>query len=349
MTDSVHLKSVTSHLPKNQSALPQKFLPRDAGLFSNVNFLVGEMHSGGVVFPLFSMDEKLNNGEPLRQFAYLSPACPNSWMEFFEPLTYGEGDNRHLDTDWVRSLPPTYGLQAAEVFRVPSQTVALYKSADFSSWRRSVHLGLAGRLRPSAVIGEKVEGMMSSLSGHRIRVHVRHPSHQVEQGRVFFSQYFEVIDHLCEQNPDSSIFLATDNELAIATFVLRYGERVHYYPDFSRESIDSILEWAYSLLKDKSDEMGFVSGVGFQSHYRAAVSDDLSIGLRMGREAVADVFSLAQCHDFVCTASNFTLACAYLNPDQRQHLISAGPPGAKVDTRFRPLRALSDYLNKLVK
>jgi len=303
-----------------------KFLPRDGGLFSNINFLVGEMYRGSIVYPVFSTEEDFNNGQPLKHFAYLSPDCANSWMEFFEPLQYGDGDQRHLDTQWVRSLPSTQGLESDPVFRIPSQTIALYQGPDFPVWRESVSRCLAGRLRPTRAIREQIATMVSSMPGRRIGVHVRHPSHQVEQGQVFFRQYFQVVDDLCAQSPDASIFLATDNELAVAAFVLRYGDRVRYYPDFSRESIDNILEWAYSLLTGRSDGMGFVSGVGFQSHYRAAASDDRTLGLRMGREAVADVFTLARCDDFVCTASNFTLACAYLNPEQRQHLVSSGPP-----------------------
>lgn len=50
------------------------------------------------------------------------------------------------------------------------------------------------------------------------------------------------------------------------------------------------------------------------------------MGLRAGREAVADLYTLAARDDFVCTTSNFTLTSAFLNPDQRLHRVSGGPP-----------------------
>jgi hypothetical protein len=85
-----------------------------------------------------------------------------------------------------------------------------------------------------------------------------------------------------------------------------------------------VMEWSYSLATGQSDDMGFVSGAPFQTHYRLAAAGGGPEGLRAGKEAVLDVFTLAACDDFVCTASNFTLTCAFLNPQQIQHLVLPG-------------------------
>jgi hypothetical protein len=81
------------------------------------------------------------------------------------------------------------------------------------------------------------------------------------------------------------------------------------------------MQWAYALTLGSVDQMGFVNGRGFQTHYRIAASGGGIDGLRAGQEAVTDAFTLAGCDDLVCALSNFTLTCAYLNPNQTQHLI----------------------------
>lgn len=307
---------------------PFKFIPRDGGFFSSFNFLVGEMHQGRRLYPLYSSEEVRRLHGTVRHFAYLDPACPNAWFEFFEPLVYEDGDTLHTCLAEVSALPTSSGLRAAPEFRIPAASLALYRSADFPAWRRAVHAGVAGRIRPVAAIRAAVESLLAQMPGPRIGVHVRHPSHLVEQGRIFFSDYFAIIDRLLEAHPSASLFLATDNDLALAAFAQRYPGRLCWHDGFLRESIDDVLAWAYSLTTGQADAMGFVSGVGFQTHYKAAAAGAGAQGLRCGREAVIDLYTLAACDDFICTTSNFTLSCAFLNPDQRLHLVSAGPPTA---------------------
>ena len=301
---------------------PLKFIPHDGGFFSNFNFLVGEMYLGRRVYPLFSHAEATRYNQSLKHFAYVDRDCENAWFEFFEPIRYDGSDTIHLDTNGLSSLPDTWGHIAPPEFRLPAATMRLYAREDFSHWRWAVHEAVADKIRPAADIRAGIDDMLARMPGRRIGVHVRHPSHLVEQGSIYFDNYFQVIDEVRTRYPASSLFLATDNELAIAAFQHRYGNAVAYYPGFIRQSIDDVLDWAYSLTRAASDDMGFVDGVGFQTHYKLAASG--SDGLRAGKEAVSDAFTLAACDDFVCTASNFTLTCAFINPRQVQHLVSKG-------------------------
>ncbi len=321
---------VALDLPESEPALnsnenlpgPLKFIPRDGGFFSNVNFLAGEMYLGRTVYPLFSYPEAIRCNESLKHFAYLDLECENAWFEFFEPIEYQEGDGIHRDTKHLMRLPYTQGYKAPPEFRYPLVTRELYNRDDFSDWRWAVHNAVAKRIKPAAAILDNIDRMLAGLPGHRIGVHVRHPAHFVEQGFVFFEDYFQLIDRIRHEYPESSLFLATDNMFALAVFQQRYGNDVKFYPDFIRTSIDNVLEWAYALTRSASDKLGLIDGVGFQTHNRLAAAGGGSEGLRAGREVVTDVFTLAACDDFVCTASNLTLACAYLNPEQRQHLVS---------------------------
>jgi hypothetical protein len=146
----------------------------------------------------------------------------------------------------------------------------------------------------------------------------------VEGGEVYLQSYFDKIDKILSNSQKTSLFLATESEFAVAAFKHRYGSSLFYYPDFIRTPIDDVLAWAYSLAKNKMDDMGFVGGVGYQLHYKLVADGNSEMGIRAGTEAVTDLFTLAACDHFVCTASNFTLACSYLNPQQKQHLVSRG-------------------------
>lgn len=308
----------------NVSLGPLKFVPRDGGLFSNLNFLVGDIYFGRKCYPVFSADEFRRRSLTPKHFPYFDEAVDNSWFSFFEPIRYSPGDRRHRDTGAVSALQESNGEYAQPEFRVPGATMALYARGDFPDWRKSVHDVIAPKIVPAKALQRKIAEMLARMPGRRIGVHIRHPSHSVEQGAVFFSSYYEKIDALLRRHRRASIFLATDNDLAVAALKQRYGNKLFYYPDFIRSTIDEIFAWIYALERSRSDEMGFIDGVGFQTHYKLAAAGGGEDGIRAGKEAVLDVFTLAACDDFVCTASNFTLTCAYMNPKQALHLMSRG-------------------------
>lgn len=303
---------------------PFTFIPHEGGLFSNFNFMVGEMYLGRIVYPLFSYKELSKRYGALQQFAYVDSRCDNSWFEFFQPIAYSAGDQTHLDTKRLFALPSTWGEPASPEFRLPAATMRLYAGSDFATWRLAVHGSIADKIRVTDEIGKTVDQMIGRMRGRRVGIHVRHPAHFVEQGDVFFRDYFQAIDAIRKRYPESSLFLATDNELALNMFQSRYRDALAFYPAFIRQSADSILEWAYSMAHDTPDAFGFVGARGFQTHQILAATGCGADGIRAGKEAVTDLFTLAACDDFVCTASNFTLACSFLNPNQQLHLVSKG-------------------------
>jgi hypothetical protein len=301
-----------------------KFLPHDGGLFSNFNFMVGEMCLGRRIYPLFSMKEALRRNGSLKHFAYVSPNCDNSWFEFFKPIEYYPGDQLHANRERLSLLDETFGQLANTEFRTPGARMALFNSEEFSSWREKVHNVISGKIEVSDEVAQRVGRMLDCMPHYRIGVHVRHPSHLVEQGNIHFSNYFSAVDKSLQDHPEAGLFLATDNELAIAAFKMRYADKLFYYPEFIRQSIDEVMNWAYALVGGTGDSMGFVDGVGFQTHYRLAASGGGAAGVRHGKETVTDVYALAACDELVCTLSNVTLTCSFLNPQQTLHLVSKG-------------------------
>src|SRR5262249_13572307 len=144
----------------------------------------------------------------------------------------------HADTKLVKSLPATWGEFATPEFRFPAQVMRLFTRDDFSDWRHAVHRTVQSRIAVVDDIREAIDSMLGRMGGRKIGVHVRHPSHFVEQGRVFFRDYFAAVDRILRQEPNTSIFLATDNDLAVAAFKSRYGSRLFFFPEFLRETID---------------------------------------------------------------------------------------------------------------
>jgi hypothetical protein len=286
------------------------------------------MYLGRQLYPLFAVEEVSRNFDKVQHFAYLHRDCPNSWLEFFKPVEYFPEDKTNLDTEYLKGLPQSFGHFCSPEFRFPANTFQLYNREDFPDWRWSVHKAVVNKISVADDIQSKIDGMLARMPGHRIAVHIRHPSHFVEAGFIYYQDYYNIIDRILLEHPESSIFMATDNELALTAFTQRYGDAVFYYPNVIRETIDDVLKWAFSLTHGQSDEMGFVGGKGFQTHYKLAASaiNGDSEGIRAGKEVVTDVFTLAACHEFVCIASNITLACSYLNPEMKLHLISKGNP-----------------------
>jgi hypothetical protein len=191
---------------------PLKFIPRDGRLFSNLNQLVGEMYLGRVVYPIF-------------------PGLDNAWFEFFEPIAWYPDDRTHIDTARIAALPATRGDLATPEFRLPAARRSLYQRDDFRDWRCAVHAAVTHRLRVGPDIRANINAQLARMTGRRIGVHVGPPWRLTKHGGAFFEHYFAAIDWIRADHPDSSLFLATDNELAIATFRHRYGDSVLYYPN----------------------------------------------------------------------------------------------------------------------
>lgn len=301
---------------------PLKFVPHDADLFLFFNSLVGEMYFGRRVYPIFCCHEARSANAQLKHFAYLHETCPNSWMEFFEPIAYAPGDDLHSDMAKLLAMPCAQGHLAAPEFRCLKATQALYGRSDYQDWRWAVHNSVVHMIKPTSDIRANIDSMLKRMSGHRLGVHVPHPSHFEMQGKTFLEPYFVKIDSILEKYSDSNIFLATDNDLVLAGFRERYGsDRVLCHPRVICQMNDEVLARSYSLDRFKNDENKFGGGIGSQGQSQIAATGGSKEGIRNCKAAITDVFTLAACDDFVCSASNFTLACAYLNPRQVQHIV----------------------------
>jgi hypothetical protein len=302
---------------------PLRFIPHDGGFGSNFNFLVGEIYAGRRVYPVFTKEEFDKYNHTNKHYVYFGKKNQNVWFELFKPIQYDETDNLHQDSAELCKMPASFRAPCAPPeFRIPSIFKNLYKREDFFHWRLAVHNSVEHRIKLTPSLQFEISQKFRQRCGPTIGVHMRHPSHMVEQGHIFFQNYFSKIDPLVKKYGNCSIFLATDNDLSLAIFKAKYGDQLWTY-DVDRTSIDNVLAWAYALAEKEQDEFGFVDGIGFQKHYEMAAEKKFANGegIRAAREAVRDIYTLAHCDEFVCTISNFTLMCSYLNPKQNLHFV----------------------------
>lgn len=281
------------------------FVPRDAGFFSVFNYFIGLVHSGYKVYPYWNYSKTLEiNKRELRHFCYMDKTIDNSWFEYFEPIKYYKNDENNLKNNFKI----IQGEETPKEFKYVNFRQNLQMINNFSVWRRAVNLTYNQYIKVNKNILKIVDDTIKS-DEDIIGVHYRHPSHHCEQGKVYFKDYFEKIDNILIQFPDAKIFLASDNDLGIIVFKDRYKEKIIYNQDVKRTSVDNILEWSFASLDAKSDKLGFINNVGYQSHYDAEQS------IKMGKDVLIDALCLSKCRWLVHAVSNITFAVSYINPN----------------------------------
>lgn len=305
---------------------PICFVPRDAGFFSVFNFFVGMLLTGTRAYPCYKKQlfNALNNEN--KHFCYWSKHYDNAWFEYFEPVRYYHGDTEH-DSNHIEKYRLSYGESAGGEFRLPLIYGKLMQDQTlFSSWRKGVNGVLRKYVKVKQNIIDEADKFWNDTikpEQNVIGVHFRHPSHFVESGYIKVKDYFNAIDKLLLDHPQSKIFLATDTELGMMAFSFKYGDRVHWIPEIKRVDIDNILDWAHATRSGKADNMDFINGQGYQLHY---TSCGLSDGTKLGKDVLKEVLCLSKCTWFVHCLSNVALAVSYFNPDVEMIMLPEKKP-----------------------
>lgn len=294
---------------------PIAFVPRDAGFFSVFNFYMGCLASGIRAYPFFNKDVflKMNNNKN-EHFCYWTDK-ENCWFDYFEPVSFFDNDNNHIDGKY-KMFPKHKGELAPVEFRIPKDTHNLIQDKErFKEWRKYVNNFYKHHIRYSKTILSKVDEFFAknfNLSEPIIGVHYRHPSHFVESGKVYLEQYFSKIDAILKDRPNSQIFLATDSNFGIYAFSERYKNKIKFIDDIERLSMSEFLQWCFSLADGKADEVGFINGKGFELHHKRVSEPD---NKKLTIDLLSEVICLSKCNYLVHTTSNIALAISYMNPD----------------------------------
>lgn len=302
---------------------PVAFVPRDAGFFSVFNFLVGGLTQGLRMYPLWNKEELIKMHRENNHFAYWT-ANSNCWFDYFEPLVFYPDDKTHTNDEYLK-LSRYSGEQGPDEFRLPQKTKELLTGdkEQFKKWRKAVHPFFSAYIKLKSDILTEINNVWANnfpQGTNVIGVHYRHPSHFIESGKVYLEDYFTKIDKILEEQPLSKIFLASDSQFGIYSFIEKYGDKVVYLQDIDRISMSEFLHWSFSLADGRPDEVGFINGKGYELHHKR-IKDENNNNKKMTIDLLKEVFLLSRCNHLINSISNIPLAISYINTEIEIHTL----------------------------
>jgi glycosyltransferase involved in cell wall biosynthesis len=195
----------------------------------------------------------------------------------------------------------------------------LYLHPKFPRWRKEYHRVYSEHIHLRPHLQKELDTFWSSASKGRamFAAHVRHPSHLIEQPGAAVAHTRSYIQRILarvtdsgfkEDGDDWGVFLATDQERTVQTFIEELGEdRVAYFRDVRRTTLEEDRAFETASGKDQALQ-------GHQVQHLTA-SDRSKWSSRMAWEIIRDASAIARCRALFHIVSNVSTAVSYMNPD----------------------------------
>lgn len=290
------------------------FVPRDAGFFSVFNFYIGTLTQDLKSYPLWNKEELLKKHTENKHFAYWTDNS-NCWFDYFEPVKFTPDDDNHISDNYL-TFARYSGEHAPDEFKIPAITKKLLTGdpENFKIWREKTHFYFQQFIKFKKEILQETDKIWHDNFkdvANVIGVHYRHPSHFIESGKVYLEDYFDRIDKILINHPKSKIFLASDSQFGIYSFVERYKDKIVYIEDIDRLTMSEFLHWVFGLADGPADIVGFINGKGYELHHkRVGIADNK----KMTIDLLKEVICLSKCNQLINSVSNIPLAISYINP-----------------------------------
>jgi glycosyltransferase involved in cell wall biosynthesis len=190
----------------------------------------------------------------------------------------------------------------------------LYRSETFSQWRGWYHSFYKKHFRLRDGLQSEIDAFYQANMDDDfvIGVHVKHPSHAIEQingvmpGASDFAR--KIIEYVSAHQISSyKIFLATDQDAVVHYMRAIFGEKVICRGDIARTTARDDANFASLNEREKSRE-------GHQIQNLIA-ADPSKWSLKMATDVIVDVHLLAKCDVFIHVTSNIATAVSYINPE----------------------------------
>lgn len=312
-----------------------RLVGHDGGFFSLFNTFVSIKrfweHEGAFVrvIPDWSVEsiKQFWNIDNFESFCYARPEDGNVFFKLFDVVDEPISENVHgLDYD-CRSRVRMHSFNAfADPFLTFTNADRLYRSIGFQSWRNDMHR-LVSKIPPNRAVRARVESVFSDLSSDAfvVGMHVRHPSHAIEQpgqsiplSEDFIRVCEKRIEIEQQRNPgrDCRVFLATDQEAVTKAFRRAFGDALLMLPNVQRVS-----EQDDEFFKQAS--AGEMLKQGHQVQHLAA-ADKNRWSMELAEEVMADAWGLSRAEEFFHTVSNVATAVAMINPKVRMLSLRKG-------------------------
>ena len=259
-------------------------------------------------------------GSPIQSFCYGKVSDGNIWTKLFEPV-FGMTDTAmQSEEELYRDARPARSVfnEHREPLMTYIHAARLYGESWFPQMRREYHRAYTDHIRLKPEIQDEIDAFCDAeMAGHTILgAHVRHPSHTVEQpGGVIAhaDDYIRRLEALAERrglsrHSDSwRIFLATDQERVIHRFQEHFGDRLVFWGNARRTSLEED-----SIFDNLSEEAKKADGYQLQ---HIVASDRRGWSTDMAVEVIRDAYLMSRCHSLFHVVSNVSTAVSYLNPE----------------------------------
>lgn len=191
----------------------------------------------------------------------------------------------------------------------------LYKSALFMTWRKEMSRICWNNLRFQPKIIREMTNILQQIRqyGHTVAMHVRHPSHAMEQrdkSIALVEDYIRVAQGWFDNIPDGescAIVLATDQEEVVLEFEKNFPGQVIYRKDVSRVSIDNTKKEKTISNDEKLKE-------GRQIQHLMA-SNMAGWNLKNAVDVISDALLLSMADSLVHVNSNVATIVSVFNPE----------------------------------
>jgi hypothetical protein len=277
-----------------------KCVPFDGGFFANFNLMMSMNTNSKIVVPYWANSVFNGVRSHSRHYNYWGRTDDeNVFLRYFDLL---------IDIKNIELLPIQINVGDNRL-TIPEFRYKLMRNpATFTEIRHKYHAIYTRLFRPNKIIMRKVNDFMAGKH-NTIAVHVRNPVHNIEVRPLSLKNYFDAISLV--DDGKRPILLATDNELSLLVFKDKFGDRLIYFPDSQRASIDMHFEWIQALRTGREDANGLINGNGYELHnHRSAKVLQKDIAY----DVVFEMLCLQQAACFIGSVSNVALVTAYMNP-----------------------------------
>lgn len=297
----------------------------DGGFFSLFNIfmsnLVWSLQDASVplVLPDWDVTRLLHRcgGGPLVSYCYSTPEDGNMWLSLFEPLHDLSAEEMN-DPEFLyqgAELPLDTCNEHKEPLLTFTSAFDLYRASWFQKFRRQYNSVLRDYVVLRPHYQEQVDAFQAAVEDcFLISVHVKHPSHSVEQpdGRIAgLDEYLGAVRrelerrHIAADSEEWRVFVATDQERVVQGFRDEFGDRIVTFPEVRRVSVET---------DDKFNTLGPDEKVrdGHQLQHQLA-SDPSNWSTRWAWEVWRDAEAMAAGNVLLHAVSNVATAASYLN------------------------------------
>jgi hypothetical protein len=248
-------------------------------------------------------------------FCYGKPEDGNAWLNLFKPSPdvsdisiYNDGARLYEDAEIADDFN-----EKREPWLTYKHAYELYRMPEFKRWRRWYSEIVSKHIVPTDSIQRRIDKNLKRLPrGVKIGVHIRHPSHAIEQPELqlkHIDTYVRAINRYVREHDvaEYAIFLATDQERTVMEMKKAFGALVVVDPSVKRTTIADDDAFSELTIEEKMKE-------GHQiQHLTAANPDNWSTD--MAAEVISDCYTLAQCDVLFHIVSNISTAASYINPE----------------------------------